>query len=77
MQGVPEQITLSQIQAAARALGLPLECLRSFSADLHEVVADVYVLNADGNKIRHGNDMVSVCLTIPVNREVPDAAAQH
>lgn len=78
MQGVPETVTMAQIQAAARALGLPLDALRSYSASLREVTAEVYVLDADGHKIVHGNDVVKTTLHLSVVHEgVPDAAAQQ
>lgn len=78
MQGVPETVTLAQIQAAARALGLPLDCLRSFSADLNSVTAEVFLIDADGRKVIHANDVVTVSLQAFVTHEgVPDAAAQQ
>lgn len=76
MQGVPETVTLAQVQAAARALGLPLDTLYGFSATPHTVTAEVYLLDAEGHKIRHGNDVVTVVLHADVLPEgVPDAAA--
>lgn len=78
MQGVPETVTIAQLQAAAAALGLPLGCLRSYSVSLREVSAEVYVLDADGRKIVHGNDCVTTTLHLSVVHEgVPDAAAQQ
>lgn len=66
MQGVPETVTFPQLQAAAHALGLPLGALRAFSATMREVTAEVYVLDANGNKIRHGNDIVTTTLRLPI-----------
>lgn len=78
MQGVPETVNLAQVQAAARALGLSLDALHGFSANMREVTAEVYVLGADGRKIRHGNHIVSTTLHLPIVTEgVPDAAAQQ
>lgn len=76
MQDVPETVTMTQVQAAARALGLPLDALFAFRVDMSGVTAEVYLLDGDGRKVIHANDAVTLSLYAPIVHEgVPDAAA--
>lgn len=69
MQGVPETITMAQVQAAARALGLPLDALFAFRVDMNGMTAEVYLLDSDGRKAVHANDAVTLSLYAPIVHE--------
>lgn len=74
MQGVPETVTMAQVQAAALALGLPLDALCAFRVDMAGVTAEVFLLDSDGRKVHHANDAVTLSLYAPIVAEgVPDA----
>lgn len=69
MQGVPENVTMTQVRAAARALGLPIDSLIAFSANLHEVTAEVCLLDANGSKIAHNSRAVTATLHLSIDTE--------
>ena len=73
MEGFPESIRHTQMAAACAALGLPAKVISHFTADVHEgLMVEVYLTDADGERIHHAGDFVTTVLRIPVNNS-PEA----
>ncbi|APD18534.1 hypothetical protein SEA_PICARD_2 [Streptomyces phage Picard] len=71
MTSLPTHITTDQRRTALRALGLPPALVQSVTVDQGDgVTASLYVLDREGRRIRHGDEVLTADVRIPAAEEV-------
>ncbi|MEU9606163.1 hypothetical protein [Streptomyces sp. NPDC048057] len=77
MNGLPNSVTLAQVQEALSSLGIPLTHVTRVTLDHHRgVTVQLYVTDDAGRKQVHAGCPLMTELTIPYETpEVSDAAA--
>ncbi|MFH8619173.1 hypothetical protein ACH4E8_29485 [Streptomyces sp. NPDC017979] len=77
MNGLPNSVTLAQVQEALSSLGIPLNLATKVTVDPQRgITVRLYVTDDAGRKQVHAGCPLMTELTIPYETpEVPDAAA--
>lgn len=70
MTAIPTEVTLDQRRAACRSLGLPPAMVADLRLTREGVRADLYVLDREGRRIRHGEQLLTAAVRIPFAEEV-------
>ncbi|WP_329219233.1 hypothetical protein [Streptomyces microflavus] len=71
MTTIPTEVTLDQRRAACRALGLPPAMVADLRLHARDGVrASLYVLDREGRRIAHGEQLLTATVNIPFSEEV-------
>ncbi|WP_032769816.1 hypothetical protein [Streptomyces sp. CNS654] len=70
MTTIPTEVTLDQRRAACRALGLPPAMVADLRLAREGVRASLYVLDREGRRIAHGEQLLTAAVHIPAAEEV-------
>lgn len=71
MTTIPTEVTLDQRRAACRALGLPPAMVADLRLHARSGVhASLYVLDREGRRIAHGEQLLTAAVHIPFAEEV-------